>query len=198
MEKSVLEQIQDPPVSNKYNLTSTSQQYPPPQHGGRIPNIMDSGAGFRPRNGGMPFSDAPSMYGDTNKTDLVGRIHVNTPLNSVFFSEANLDKLQAGIQEQVFLMSGSKHRIDRQSDTDLKLIMRSYYLSFAKNNPETIAEDLEDLNRRVIGFASAKIYSELDFHLFYLKDLQEFAPPIANPTNVKFYGSTVNELKSFF
>ena len=43
-----------------------------------------------------------------------------------------------------------------------------------------------------------KIYSELDFHLFYLKDLQEFAAPIANPTNVKFYGSNVNELKSFF
>ena len=198
MEKSVLEQIQDPPVSNKYNLTSTSQQYPPPQHGGHIPNIMDSGAGFRSRNGGMPFSDAPSMFGDTNKRDLVGHIHSNTPLNTVYFSDDNLNKLQAGIQEQVFLMSGSKHRIDRQSDTDLKLIMRSYYLTYAKNNPNTIAEDLEDLNRRVIGYASAKIYSELDFHLFYLKDLQEFAAPIANPTNVKFYGSNVNELKSFF
>ena len=41
MEKSVLEKIQDPSVENRYNMTSTSQQYPPPQHGGRIPNIMD-------------------------------------------------------------------------------------------------------------------------------------------------------------
>jgi hypothetical protein len=198
MEKSVLEKIVDPHVENKYNLTSTSQQYPPPQHGGRIPNIMDSGAGFRSRNGGMPFSDAPSMFGDTNQKDLVGHMHDRTPLNQIYFSDANVDKLQNAIQDQVFLMSGSKHRIDRQSDTDLKLIMRSYYLSFAKNNPATIAEDLEDLNSRVIGYASAKIYSELDFHLFYLKDLEEFAPPIANPTNVKFYGSNVNELKSFF
>lgn len=198
MDKSVLEKIQDPPIQNKYNITSTSEQYPPPQHGGRIPNIMDSGAGFRSRNGGMPFSDAPSLFGDTNQRDLVGHMHVRTPLNQVYFSDDNVNKLQDAIQEQVFLMSGSKHRIDRQSDTDLKLIMRSYYLTYAKNNPATISEDLEDLNRRVIGYASAKIYSELDFHLFYLKDLQEFASPIANPTNVKFYGSNVNELKSFF
>lgn len=198
MDKSVLEKIQDPPVQNKYNMTSTSQQYPPPQHGGRIPNIMDSGEGFRSRNGGMPFSDIPSLFGDTNQKDLVGTLHVRTPLNQVYFSDDNINKLQDAIQEQVFLMSGSKYRIDRQSDTNLKLIMRSYYLTFAKNNPETIAEDLEDLNSRVIGYAAAKIYSELDFHLFYLKDLQEFASPIANPTNVKFYGSNVNELKSFF
>ena len=46
MDKSVLEKIQDPPVQNKYNMTSTSQQYPPPQHCGRIPNIMDSGEGL--------------------------------------------------------------------------------------------------------------------------------------------------------
>ena len=164
MDKSVLEKIQDPPVQNKYNMTSTSQQYPPPQHGGRIPNIMDSGEGFRSRNGGMPFSDVPSLFGDTNQKDLVGTLHVRTPLNQVYFSDDNINN----------------------------------YLTFAKNNPETIAEDLEDLNSRVIGYAAAKIYSELDFHLFYLKDLQEFASPIANPTNVKFYGSNVNELKSFF
>jgi hypothetical protein len=88
--------------------------------------------------------------------------------------------------------------IDRQNDDDLKIIMRSYYLSFAKNNPQTIAEELADLNSRVVGFASARVYSEADFYQFYLKDLQEFAPPIANPINTASYGTRTGELKSFF
>jgi hypothetical protein len=95
-------------------------------------------------------------------------------------------------------MSGNKFRIDRQNEDDLKIIMRSYYLMFSENNPQRIAQELESLNARVIGYASAKIYSEVDFHMFYLKDLEEFAPAIANPTNTAVYGTRTGELKSFF
>jgi len=69
---------------------------------------------------------------------------------------------------------------------------------FGRNNPDDIAGDLADLNARVIGYSSAKIFSELDFYFFYLKDIENFATPIANPTNVKVYGSRTGELKSFF
>jgi hypothetical protein len=96
------------------------------------------------------------------------------------------------------LMSGGKYSIDRQNDDDIKIIMRSYYLMYAKNNPKMVAEELEDLNRRTIGYVSGKVFSEVDFHMFYRKDIESFAPPIANPTNVHVYGSRSNELKSFF
>lgn len=185
-------------MENKYNLTSTSAQYPPPAHGGRIPNILDpTGLQFVHKTG-YPYKDSPSLFGDTNRTDLVGHQHSSTPLNTVFFSDANVEVLQKAIQDQVYAMSGNKYRIDRQSDHDLKIIMRSYYLSFAENRPDKIAENLADLNTRVIAYASTKIYSEVDFHMFYLKDLEEFAPPIANPMQVHVYGSRTGELKSFF
>ena len=58
--------------------------------------------------------------------------------------------------------------------------------------------ELADLNSRVIGYAAAKVYSEVDFPQFYLKDLEDFAPPIANPMNVGVYGTRTGELKSFF
>lgn len=199
MEKSVLEKIVDPPVQNRYNLTSTSAQFPAPEHSGRIPNILDAGMGSFSARTGKPYVDAPAIFGETNRKDLVGHYHSATPLNTIFFSQANLDKIQDGIREQVYLMSGgNKYIVDRQSDDEVKIIMRSYYLTFAENNPLTIASDLESLNSRVIGYASAKVYSEVDFHMFYLKDLQEFAPPIANPTNVHVFGSRTGELKSFF
>ena len=195
MDKSVIEKIQDPWVENRYNLTSTSAQYPAPQHGGRIPNVLDPSTRdylpmtYNTYTGGTPIA------GYTPRQDLVGHIHKPTPLNEVFFSQANIEKLQKAIQEQVYLMSGpKKFMIDRQNDDDLKIIMRSYYLSFAKNNPQTIAEELADLNGRVVGFASARVYSEADFYQFYLKDLQDFAPPIANPINTASYGTRTGEL----
>jgi hypothetical protein len=185
-----------PYAENHYNMTSTSKQYPAPEHSGRVPNIGDkmlSGA----RSDLMHDVRSPPIFGDL-RTSLIGHQHKETPLNTTFFSSGNIDILQQRIQDQVFTMSGNKHRIDKQSSDDLILIMRSYYLMFGKNNPSDVAGDLEDLNARVVGYASAKIYSELEFYLFYLKDIQDFAPPIANPMNVHVYGSRTGELKSFF
>jgi hypothetical protein len=182
-------------VENRYNLTSTNQQYPAPEHGGRVPNIRDTRTDARPYN---LYAEGTPIFGDTTRQDLVGSQHKETPLNSVFFSQQNIENLQKAIHDQVYIMSGNKYRIDRQNDDDLKLIMRSYYLMFGENNPLRVVQELESLNARVIGYASAKIYSEVDFHMFYLKDLEEFAPAIANPTNVGVYGTRTGELKSFF
>jgi len=199
MEKSVLEQIQDPWVENRYNLTSTSAQYPAPQHGGRVPNINDPSTHDFPARSASMHTGGNPIPGFTPRQDLIGHVHKPTPLNEVFFSQANIEKLQKAIQEQVYLMSGpKKYMIDRQNDDDLKIIMRSYYLSYAKNNPATVSDELADLNGRVVGFASGRIYSEVDFHKFYLKDLEEFATPIANPMNTASYGTRTGELKSFF
>jgi hypothetical protein len=198
MEKSVLEKIQDPWVENRYNLTSTSAQYPAPQHGGRVPNINAPESRDFPARPASMYTGGTPIPGFTARTDLIGHMHKSTPLNEVFFSDANIEKLQKDIQQQVYMMSGNKYMIDRQNDDDLKIIMRSYYLSFAKNNPATVAQELADLNGRVVGFASGRIYSEVDFHKFYLKDIEEFASPIANPVNTASYGTRTGELKSFF
>jgi hypothetical protein len=198
MERSVLEKIEDPHVENRYNMTSSNHLFPAPSHGGRVPNVMDrdnntyASAHYRTTHAG------PNVFDISMRSDLIGHIHKSTPLNEIFFSDANLDKIQKDIQDQVSAMSGGKYVVDRQSDTEVKLIMRSYYLTYAKNNASQIAEELADLNSRVVGYAAGKVYSEVDFHMFYLKDLQDFAAPIANPMNPHVYGTRTGELKSFF
>jgi hypothetical protein len=185
-------------VQNKYNATSTSKQYPATQHSGRVPNFNDpSLQGMSARSQSM-YDTRAALPGSDVRQELVGHIHSATPLNTMFFSHDNIEKLQQDIHDQVFAMSGNKHSIDRQNDDDLKLIMRSYYLTYGRNNPETIASDLADLNARVVGYASAKIFSEVDFYMFYRKDIEDFAPPIANPMNVHVFGTRYGELKSFF
>jgi len=198
MNQSILERIPVPKVENHYNMTSTNAQYPATQHGGRVPNINDPATKDFAARPYKLYSDGASIIGDDPRRDLVGHIHKETPLNAVYFSTANIDTIQQAIHDQVLAMSGGKFDIGRQSDDDLRLIMRSYYLMFSRNDPNNIAGELEELNRRVIGYASGKIFSEVDFHMFYRNDLEEFAPAIANPVNVKVYGTRQGELKSFF
>lgn len=196
-EKSVLEKIQDPVVANRYNMTSTNSQFPAPKHSGRVPNINDASVGGYNTTPYKLYTGGKRIFGD-DRTDLVGHIHKPSPLNTVFFSESNIDKIQANIIQQVYLMSGNKYQIDRQNDDDVKIIMRSYYLMFGKNDPNKVAEELQELNGRVIGYSAGKVYSEVDFHMFYRKDIEDFAPAIANPMNPHVYGTRTGELKSFF
>jgi hypothetical protein len=144
------------------------------------------------------YTEKRPIYGDDPRGDLVGHLHQSTPLNTVFFSTDNINRLQQQIHDQVYSMSGGKFDIGRQSDDDLRIIMRSYYLMFSENNPKNVAAELADLNSRVVGYASAKVYSEVDFHMFYRKDIEDFAPAIANPMNPHVYGTRTGELKSFF
>lgn len=185
-------------VQNKYNATSNSKQFPAPQNSGRIPNFNDPALQEQSARQSTMYDVRPSLPGTDVRQELIGHMHSATPLNTVFFSTDNIEKIQKDIHDQVFIMSGNKHHIDRQSDDDVKLIMRSYYLTYGRNNPMTVSDDLTDLNARVIGYASAKIFSELEFYLFYRKDIESFAPPIANPMNVHVYGTRYGELKSFF
>ena len=108
MSKSVLESLPEPRVENRYNATSTSQQYPAPAHGGRVPNInAPASIAFAARPHGMYTTTNPVFFDDP-RADLIGRQHSKTPLNVVFFSPANIERIHSEIQSQVFLMSGGK------------------------------------------------------------------------------------------
>jgi hypothetical protein len=198
MEKSVLERIEEPNVQSHYNMTSSNHLYPAPEHGGRVPNILDKATNSYASAAYRNTTEGPSIFGETTRRDMVGHIHTSTALNELFFSKGNIETIQKGVQEQVYRMSGNKYHVGPQDEQQIKIVMRSYYLMYSENNASQIKEELDSLNSRVIGYAAAKVYSEVDFHQFYLKDLQDFAPPIANPMNPHVYGTRTGELKSFF
>jgi hypothetical protein len=185
-------------VQSHYNLTSSNHLYPAPEHGGRVPNILDKDNTYASQLY-KTRSPEPNLFGEsTTRQDLIGHIHSPTLSNELFFSDKNIETIQRGIQEQVYTMSDGKYSVGPQDVQQIKIIMRSYYLTYSQNNASRISEELTDLNARVIGFAATKVYSEVDFHQFYISDLEDFAPPIANPMNVGVYGTRTGELKSFF
>lgn len=124
--------------------------------------------------------------------------HSCTPLNQMFFSQANVDNLQSKIKADVLARSMGKYSIDNQSEPDLMIIMRSYYLQYGDNSPERVAAALEELNQRVVTYCGNSIMVEVEAYKQYRKDILDFPEPIANPAATQVYGSRTGELKSFF
>jgi hypothetical protein len=122
-----------------------------------------------------------------------------TPLNTIFFSEANLNNLQAEIANAVLMMSGSKrYMIGPQSEADLKTVMRSYYLQYSQNDPKRVSEELDSLNNRVVNWCANNIMVEIEAYKYYRKDIEDFPAPIERPVMTNIYGTRTGELKSFF
>jgi hypothetical protein len=157
-----------------------------PKHTGRLPlSDQETRMSVPPA---VLFAPEPGMASSEVKERIQFR-HSSTPVNEEFFSSSNMDILQERIRTTVRGMVNAD--IDRQSDTDLMMVMRSYYLQYA-------GESVDQLNERVISFCSNRIAVEVEAYRYYRKDILDFPAPIARPLDTHVYGTRVGELKSFF
>jgi hypothetical protein len=166
-----------------------------PKHTGRLP-LSDSEETLPIPRGTLYTLNEPVMRGEMIAEHIQYR-HNNTPLNTVFFSEANKANLQQKIHDAVLQMSQGQHSISPQSEADLLLIMRSYYLQYAQNNPDNVAEELDQLNQRVVTWSSNRIMVEIVAYKRFRKDILDFPEPIARPLDMHIFGTRTGELKSF-
>jgi len=166
-----------------------------PKHTGRLP-LSDSEEKLPIPRGTLYAVDEPRMTSQLIQEQIQFR-HNNTPLNTVFFGDANMDNLQQKIRSAVLEMSKGEYNLKPQSEADLMLIMRSYYLQYAQNNPDNVAQELDQLNQRVVAFAANRIMVEITAYNRYRKDILDFPEPIARPMDMQIYGTRTGELKSF-
>lgn len=167
-----------------------------PKHTGRLPAVASEEKSTLP-----PFrltSQEPYVVPSRVAEQMQYR-HEATPLNTTYFSEANVENLQQEIASAVLMMSGAKrYVIGRQNDADLKTVMRSYYLQYAQNDPTRVSQELTLLNNRVIGWCANNILVEIEAYKYYRKDIQDFPAPIERPVMTNVYGTRTGELRSFF
>lgn len=164
-----------------------------PKHTGRLPlSDQEVRTSVPPA---VLFAAEPYMTSSMVKENIQFR-HTNTPLNEEFFGQANIDLLQSRIQAEVRQMVGAE--IGRQSDPDLMMVMRSYYLQYARNDPSDSRGELAELNDRVVSFCANRIAVEVEAYRYFRKDILDFPEPIARPIDVHIYGTRTGELKSFF
>jgi hypothetical protein len=101
-----------------------------------------------------------------------------TDVSTIFFSDNNVNLLQMGIYNKILNISAGKYNIGRQSDTDLKIIMRSIYFQYGKNTPNNIKEQVLDLNTRVIDWCVPEILSNIKQSDKYIMDISTMPIPL--------------------
>lgn len=120
-----------------------------------------------------------------NKTtefrEAIGGIWETNVLSQVFFSKENIQILQNGLRADVYKMSNNKFIIAPQNMDALKMIMRSIYLQYAEHYENGITEQVERLNKLVLGYAVPQVYNEAIGYEKYIQDQSTLVVPLELP-----------------
>ena len=151
---------------------------------GRVININDKT--YKP----VYMADEDSEIGNKNyKDNAVVNIQAKTPLSEVFFSQANIDNLQNQIRYRLYLYSDNNYTIGRQSDTELKIVMRSYFLQYGKFKKCKLREQVVELNELVIQYCVPYIYDQIKQYNSYIQDVETLPMPLEHPKNLSSKGT---------
>lgn len=108
---------------------------------------------------------------------LVGVFEDNV-LAQVYFSAGNIQIIQNGIRKGVYKMSSSKYNVPPQNIDQLKIVMRSTYLQYAKHSPNDITLQVEELNELVLDYCVPFVYNEGIAYVKYLQDQNSLVVPL--------------------
>lgn len=98
-------------------------------------------------------------------------IYNDDQVSSTFFSQKNTDIIQNMIRHSVYLQTNKQHKISRQSDTELFIIMQSIHKQHGRNMPTHIQEQVDELNNIVTEEATKLIIPRLLQHVSYLENM---------------------------
>ena len=119
-------------------------------------------------------------------------LHLNTlkqcptPLNTLFFSEFNMNLLQRGIRQSFRDQTGVA--IDYQNPSDLYSIMRVIFINNSGDPNANVQEQVRYMNGIVIKTASGQIQTGVSQYMGYVHDIDTLAVPNDRPVNTTTYG----------
>ncbi len=121
----------------------------------------------------------------------------DTKLSVAFFSAQNIKIIQNGIRAGVFNKSNKQYVVGEQNVDELQMIMRGLFLQYAKNLPDNIPQQIQELNRIVLDYAVNQVYGEADGYMKYKRDASTLVVPLAMPI-LSYSNDKQLELKKWF
>lgn len=118
-----------------------------------------------------------------------------SPLLRAFFSLPNVDVIQNRLRGVI--REKTRYVIDRQSDTDLAVIMRKVYAENASNGADTaeaVRREVGRLNDIVLGVVVPMVASGVAGYLNYLRDASRLPEPIPRGQQTSIKGTKTFEL----
>jgi hypothetical protein len=125
-----------------------------------------------------------------------GQIAPN-PISNLFFCPVNVNALQDGIRYKVWKETDQRYVIGRQSDQELRVVMRSIYFQYARHLPNDVVGQVRALNAKVLEWVVPEVLSNLRQHERYREDASKMPVPLARAPLMTQKGTKVLELKSF-
>lgn len=130
------------------------------------------------------------------KEAIAGQLSSND-VSSLFFSPKNIDALQEAIRYRVYVETQGKYTIGRQSDQELKIVMRSTYFQYGLNNNSDIVSQVRVLNSKVLDWVVPEVLSNVLQHAKYKMDASTLPMPMDRAPLMSSKGTKVLEIKSF-
>lgn len=120
-------------------------------------------------------------------TNLLENVYEKNELQEVFFNSKNVSFLHNEIIKRV----GDKTNktIKKQSDVNLKIIMKSVYLQYGKNNKNDIIKQVKGLNEEVLRYCVEDVISNMNLYLEYKTRVSTMPVPLEHPKNVSVTGT---------
>ena len=109
-----------------------------------------------------------------------------TPLNTLFFSQFNMNILQRAIRQKFKNKTGVS--IDYQNANDLYSIMRVVFINNSGNQQANVQEQVRTMNEIVINTAIGQIQTGVSQYIGYIHDIDSTTKPIDRPVSTTNYG----------
>lgn len=112
-----------------------------------------------------------------------------TPLNTLFFSDFNMNLLQRAIRQSFKNKTGIS--IDYQNPDDLFSIMRVVFINNAGDHNSNIQPQVKAMNNIVIKTATDQIQTGVAQYIGYVQDIETPTRPIDRPVNTSTFGKKI-------
>lgn len=145
----------------------------------------------------MVYNNNRHCYNTEDPVNIISRTYGTNELIDLYFSHMNRDEIQNDIQKWIYFNSYSNMKIGKQSDTELKIIMKSIYLSNRHKLSDymNILGQVKLLNKLVITECCRIIKINISQHLHYVNNLDtEWKNTMNYPLYLSNKGSKTLEL----
>jgi len=114
-----------------------------------------------------------------------------TPLNTLFFSDFNLNLIQRAVRQSFKDKTGVA--IDYQNPDDMYALMRVVFINNAGNPNTGINNQVKFMNEMVIKTAMSQVQSGVSQYMGYIRDLDTMAVPPTPPANTSTFGMKIDK-----
>jgi len=109
-----------------------------------------------------------------------------TPLNTVYFSQANIERVQRLLRDAIKAETGLS--IDRQNQDDVLAFMRYTYINNAMNPYGNIETQINKMNQQVVAKMLPQVRDGISSYILYLRDASTLYVPNSLPVNTSVAG----------